>query len=457
MLLLLVAAPAWLRSGTPVAWYRIGLPLGAAVWLIGLVLNLAWLRKREPTEARVGRRRLFGDPILWLGLLFISLLSVQWWNSGRALFFDTAEWRWAHSPPPHPDWPFAFTAGDARQMLDWFVPAWVLLALLRSPLMTPPAVRQFWRLLVYNAGALALFGLVQHATSGGRLFWRWPMEHHFFATFGYANHAGAYFLLAFPLALGLISHEFAVEDEPRRWPRILLLGACFFLALVGANLSLSRVSILLSWALLLPMAALLLAFFWPRMEAAHRVNVAAVSLGLVCLAVLLTFGWGRDAIRREFKPAHDELSFVEREYGFRAFQVKAAARIWKDHPWFGAGGWGYRYLLPQYLAPEDRARLGPGKANAHNDPAQYLAEFGAVGAGALALAGLILLAAVARSGAGWPPLVALPLLGVAVVAGQSLIDLPFRSPAVLCLWLAAVGGAARALAERTARYQRHVD
>lgn len=443
LLAVLAAGPAWLRGGTVADWMHPWLWVAAAVLLVVLAQN------RAPAD----RRRLLRDPVAWLGALFLALLALQWSNAGRALFFDAEAGRWTHSPPPRPGWPFAFTDGEARQMLDWFFPAWVLLVGLRSPALGSAGVRQCWRLLAYQAGALAVFGLAQYATRTPRMYGIFPMETPFFAAFGYQNHAGSYFLMVLPLALGLLSHEGAVDGSPRRWARLLGLGLVALLALVACNLSLSRVSIVLGWAMLPPLGLLLLAFFWPRLEAAQRLNIVATGAATLCLAGLLVVGLGREAIKREFKPEKDQKTFLQRETDFRGFQLRAAVRIWQDHPWFGVGGWGYRYLLGHYLPPEEWSKVSTGKANVHNDPVQFLAEFGAVGAGLLAAVVVGLLAAIVRSGVGWPPLVLFPVLGAGLIALQGLIDLPFRSPAVLYLWMACVAGAARVL--RPARNTAH--
>jgi hypothetical protein len=282
LLALLAAGPAWLRGGTYADWMHPWL------WLAAAVLAVVLFQNRAPEH----RARLLRDPVAWLGLLFITLLVLQWSNAGRALYFDADAGRWTHSQPPRPGWPFAFTAGEARQMLDWFVPAWVLVVGLRSPALGSAGVRRCWRLLAYQAGALAVFGLAQYATRTPRMYGVFPMETPFFAAFGYQNHAGSYFLLVLPLALGLLCHEGAVDGQPRRRARLFGLGLVALLALVACNLSLSRVSIVAGWAMLLPLGLLLLAFFWPRLEAAQRLNIVATGAATLCLAGLLVFGLG---------------------------------------------------------------------------------------------------------------------------------------------------------------------
>lgn len=441
LLFVLALVPAWLRGGTHGAWSWPLLILAPLVLAVLVVLSIR--RHRAPPEPGLSAPGTFvplRDPVFWAGLVLLLLLFVQWWNAGRVLFYDSAARAWSYSPPRIPFLPSAITPAEARQMLDWFVPAWVLVVALRAPGLSGRGVRQLWRLLVWNAAALSLFGIVQYASGTTQMYGFLPMRPHFFASFGYPNHAGSYFLLTMCLAAGLLSYDLARGGH---WVRPALLGGAFFLALAGANLALSRLSILLSWLLLAPIGWLLLRPLWSEWTMARRLNSVLAGLAVLALAAVLTVGLAREDIRREFKPENDQKTFLDRETSFRGFQIKAAALIWKDAPWWGVGGWGYRYLLAHYLPESEWRRITEGKANVHNDPMQFLAEFGVVGFGAMATVVILLARRAWRPRMRLPPLVLLPLLGCALVGLQSLIDLPFRSPAVLALWLVLLAGAGR--------------
>lgn len=441
---LMVVAPAWLRGGTCAGWTKY---LPCLALLVGLMaLGRAWAIRRRPLDHAAMVRKLL-DPVVWLGLLFVLLLLLQWINSGRALYFDSGRGAWAYSPP-QVDWlPSAITPAESRQMLDWFFPAWVLALILRSPLLSSRSVRQLWRWLSYQAGLLSLVGIVQYVLGTSSMFGLVPMTSHYFASFGYPNHAGSYFLLTMGLSAGLLSWELGAGKDDPRWGRRVAVGAVFLLGFVGANLSLSRFSIIMSWGLLFTASVLLVLFLWPRIAVVQRIHLIAVGLAAAALAMMLALGLGREGIRKEFesKPQHDYHTIVQRETSSRWFQLTSALAMWSDHPLYGVGGWGYRYLVGFYVPPEKWNRLNEGKGNAHNDPAQFLAEFGAVGAVCMAGVTLVLALAAWRARSGYPPLVVLPLMAVGLVGFQSLLDLPFRSPAVLILWLACLAGASRVL------------
>lgn len=446
LVLVLAGLAAWLRGGTFAPWTW-PLPWLA---LAGLVIMLAWprIQARLAGPQDVASIRPFlrsRDPVFVLGLVFLGLLLLQWWNAGRMLYFDAANKAWTYSEPRWAWLPSAITASEARQMLDWFVPAWVVLLAMRSPRLSSRGVRTLWRGLAYQAAALALFGILQYCSGTTHMYGFIPMRPHFFASFGYPNHAGSYFLMSLCLAGALLSWDLAPGGGRTMVYRRLALAAVILLCFMGALLALSRYAIIMGTLVMVAQTVFLVLVIWSRLKAVQRVHLIAVCVACLSLAGLLVVGIGREGIRKEFKPEQDQKTFVTRETDFRWFQLQSAMRIWRDHPWVGVGGWGYRYLIGHYLPPEEWRRINEGKANVHNDPVQFLAEFGLVGAGCMA--GVVVLL-------GWTawrnrhvrnPLWVLPLVGCGLVAAQSLIDLPFRSPAVLLLWLILLAGVGRVL------------
>jgi hypothetical protein len=432
----------WAFSGLIQAWLIPAVVLTGALWL-GVAATLA----------QSDRRRVIHDPVFWCGLFFLFYLGIQWWNAGRLPYFDVGFRKWVFTPPRHPGWPWAFSRAEAGQMLVWFFPAWSLAVVLRLPQVTARMAGRLLRMLVYNAGLLALMGVFQFVAGVKRMYGLVPMKAFFFASFGYANHAAAFFVLMAAVAAGLLFREVfkPAEDQQRR--RIGMLAGSMVLCLAGANFSLSRAGVILSWALAVFAMGYGMRRGWSRLRPAARLKWAVLNVVAVVVLYWAVAGFGAKAIHREFtvrKPVdlnsipgleHVNLSMRGR------WELDAAAwRMWHDHPWYGVGGWGFRHLVAYYVPSSQwRDIERPGRANVHCDMLQFLVEFGVVGclAGAVTLGVLfrpLVRPAMWRSEAG--------MMGVAGLGGVvifSLIDLPFRCPAVLWTWTGVVALLPRAV------------
>ncbi len=376
------------------------------------------------------------DPLFWLGLLFLLLLVIQTWNAGRHLYFHPFEARWMFTPPPVPYLPWSFDRSESFQMLYWFAPAWALALALRHA----PDRKRTGRVLLYfvmiNGILLAVAGMVQWMAGTPFLFRHTrPAFRLFYATFAYRNHAGAYLVLVLAAVLGFLSYQIRWRHRAGmavRAPVIWGTGFGGIVLVTAIHTSLSRAAILLSWVLI---AWFLAALVVGRIG---RGRVGRLQVGLVLALVLfITSIWviilGGDAFRTRTQSLHTWAHQVEN----RQWQWETAVRIWQDHPVWGVGGWGYRHLLPYYVDEAFARSAGdPGKANVHNDALQFLAEFGGVG---LAL----LLGALVVTGAGFvrawqsareqpaSAVFTMVFAGLLLVGLHSLIDLPFRNPAVL--------------------------
>ena len=73
---------------------------------------------------------------------------------------------------------------------------------------------------------------------------------------------------------------------------------------------------------------------------------------------------------------------LDRVTGKGQYHVRVATEIWKKHPIFGVGGWGYKHYCLQYMTDKELRHVQiVGGANVHNDYLQFLAEHGVVGFG----------------------------------------------------------------------------
>jgi hypothetical protein len=421
-LLLLLAYPAWVRGGTynPIQW---PLPWLAMLLLCVLAVTLV-VGKTDAHRlgVRGAMKYLRADPIWWVGLLLLGLLAVQWLNTGRTLQFDFREWKWIYGPPPVPWLPSSLKAEEGLEMLYWFFPAWVAVLVVRLPLLRRRALRFLTIMLAVNAGILALFGIVQFASGTDSIYWLHPLPVHFFASFGYPHHAGAYFILLMALSLGLVFYALFGHHRRRRLLRSIVFGVCALLCLIGANLTFSLACIALSWLVVLAAVVLFLARIWNRLRRGQRITTIAGLCAILVLGVMLVMAaasGAQDTVSEELSDL-ERSDFIRYKLSKRVFLVDKALEIWADHPWFGVGGWGYRYLLGVYLEPDQWDLIERGRANVHNDPAQFLAEFGLFGASML-LAAILALAWPMVRGHVWKhPIATMPLIGLSEVLRYSI-------------------------------------
>ena len=192
------------------------------------------------------------------------------------------------------------------------------------------------------------------------------------------------------------------------------------------------------WAVVLLAATLGAAVrtVWSGLRLSARFDVALAAAALLLAALLA----GAPTVIAEVRRAREARGPDSgRALGDRPVLVSAALAIWREHPAYGTGGWGFRHLLPLHV-PKDRLKwaAGNGRANVHCDPVQFLSEFGIVGALLLLVAAGVLLRAAWLSPGG--PALLPAALALLLVAAHSLIDLPFRHPAVLALWTGVFAG-----------------
>ena len=445
LLTLILTYLTWVWGGIKLYW------LPPAIWasLVLLVILLGSSFSTAHSFGRKSRQCWWRDPFFYFGLLFLGYLAIQWWNAGRTLYYDVGFGKWRYSLPHHADWPSAFSREEAAQMLGWFFPAWVLGLTVRSPLISRRALGYTLQGLVYSSGLLALFGVVQFLSLTHEQYWCASTSEGFFASFGYTNHAAAYFVLMGAVTAGLLYREIfrthiqAKATTVTRAAKLTALTTTLLLCLVGANFSLSRAGIILAWTLAIFIAAYGFIRGWKNLHPAGRVNLAAAIFAIACIFFFVVAGFGEKQIQHEFevrKPIHHELfsglDGINLDLADRPLLDQVAWKMWRDNPAFGVGGWGFRYLLAFYLAPEEWHHvLISGKANVHCDILQFLAEFGVVGFGLMTAAVGTLIVGLFRKTNISSPIWVMGVTGLTLVIGMSLIDLPFRCPAILCTWI----------------------
>lgn len=259
-------------------------------------------------------------------------------------------------------------------------------------------LRAILLLLAGNAVVLAIFGTFQKLVGASGLWFglvKSPNTH-FFATFIYHNHWGAFTLLNFAAALALLFHYHRHHDHRDFWHSPVMLGA------LGATLLALSIPLSTSRSCTVLVAFLsvgALAHFLRRIIRDRRAagQSAAGPVAAIVLAALLAVGatayLGRDIIAQRSRLTSQQLSKLSAEGTLtsRAVLYRDTWRMAEAKPWFGWGLESYSRVFRIFntqRAAETWVWI-PFYAEAHNDWLQSLAETGFVGTGLLVTLGVL--------------------------------------------------------------------
>jgi O-antigen ligase len=259
-------------------------------------------------------------------------------------------------------WSLRATASAYSTRIEWFL-------LLADLLLLFLAVQVFrtledWRGFIWFGMGLgffvSLFGILQHLTFNGKLYW--VREMHYggipFGPFANRNHFAGFAELMIPLALVPL-----VLGRVRR-ERLPVVGLFAVIPIVALFLSASRGGII-SFAV----EMLVLAFVVIFRRTVRKQLLVAVG---VLLAALLMVSWlGVGEILQRFSA----LQSLEATAGKRASMRRDTWKIFLDHPILGTGLGTLQIVFPPYESLYD----GKIVNHTHNDYLEALAETGSLG------------------------------------------------------------------------------
>lgn len=208
---------------------------------------------------------------------------------------------------------------------------------------------------------VSIFGILQHLTFNGKLYWFREMRYGGipFGPYANRNHFAGFAELILPLALVPL-----VLGRVRR-ERLLVVGLFAVLPIGALFLSASRGGIV-SFAVELGVLALIIV--WRRTMGKHVLAAAAILL----LALLMVSWLGVGQILQRFS----SMQSLEMSEGKRASMRRDTWRIFLDHPLLGTGLGTLQIVFPPYETLYD----GKIVNHTHNDYLEALAETGFAGA-----------------------------------------------------------------------------
>lgn len=435
-----LAALAWIRGGT-----HGDLLVPTVPWLLTLVFEvlICFPQRHYGEDAVQARQRCWRkvgrDPVFFISLVFLVLvLGIPFLNKGMCPTCDYAQIVAGLTPaefdllpdilqekapnPPIPFAPFCVSIQQHFEVFIWFLPALVAMLAARHALLRH-GKRMLVELLAWNAAVLAAFGFVERAT-GAKFVMIWDQAAYdafvaniraasgiaymvpnadFFATFGYPNMAGSYFMLAYALSIGVwMTRVSEVDAEPppskSEVTRQRLLLRCIRSHYMLIPAMVNFIAVLFTFcraAIIMTLSITALAFIYylarmlfARVDRARQVKRAAINfLGAILLLVIgIVFAPERSSLSPNSPlTVGDELATVtsngllDRVSGKNEHLSRVALELFKKYPVFGCGGWGFKHLSLNLMSPEETKRNGIGSANVHNDYLQFLCEHGAVG------------------------------------------------------------------------------
>lgn len=401
------SALAWLYGGA-----RGDLLLPVVPWLFVLLVEVVvCFPQRHCGETTYeARERVWQElresKIVWFSCGFMALLMIPFFNYGLCTACDAALIAQGADPePPVSFLPFCVSRANHYGVVMWFMIVLPSLIAVHHGL-TRRGKRMVLELIVWNGAALAVLGLVQSVAGAPGPYWSemagGKRIGEFFSTFGYSNMAGNYFTTLFGLSIALWrdrcehlrredmdgrADDMSIREAKTRaqfWRRhyFLMPAAVFFLAAVS---TLSRAAIVLVTATACVYFVHTLTVVLSRVHRQKRFLIGLWSLLAFSLAVFFAINTMPERLKKEVNSL-GATEMLDRVTGRAQHHGKVAPAIWRDHPLFGVGGWGYAHFcvakMKELDLPLEELQFAGG-VNVHNDYLQLLAEHGIVGAGAL--------------------------------------------------------------------------
>lgn len=453
-------------------------------WMLFILVELMFCfpQRYSGESTYEARERVWGalkrDPLTWVVVGFLLLLMIPFVNKGLCPVCDyvAIEFQGADPNPPVRFLPFCVNRMHHLNVVIWFASALTAMLATKHALVKR-GKRTMLELIVWNGAILGVLGAVQQLTDAKGPLWllEMPKNIYFFSTFGMPNVGGDYFTTLFGLSVGL--WRWRVEEARKEasgetdadsivatahavfWRKHLLLIPVV-INFFAAMMTLCRAAILFSILLAVIFFVHTFVCFFSRMSRPQRVKAgAAVLISLVVILVGAT-AFSPASFQKELSSV-DTIGFLNRATGKGSYQTDVAVKVWREHPLFGCGGWGYRHFS---LTKMDESELkifsypgtSGGAMNVHNDYLQFLTEHGSVGLALLLSVFVMLLWPLGRV---WHAMMASlrfvppkdqppPPAGIFIIPApvfcilmttvttvlHGLCDCPFRSPAVMTLF-----------------------
>ncbi len=452
VIMLLVFLP-WALGGMKLWGQWTALALATLAFAVALIPRNYTERHHANGNLRLYMgRKLLHFPIFWLGLLYFALIICQIFNPAWSYRSSNVGW-WMESREhiqwlPHGIEGTPFTVMSGWRILMIHGAAWLMLCALWVGITRRKTAKLILTTLALNGVLVAIIVILQRLTETTKLLWIWEAPSKYFsAGFIYKNHAGEFLCLIVALCLGFAWwHTVQAERQMKKSHpgAVWALGA--LLVLIGQMFTYARAATAVSamFFVVILLAFVVRLLFRTRGGTPPLVTAATALLGIGFMAVAAT-QMDTDKVWKKFERLLKEdqaVSVISRKVA-----TQATLEMAHDSPVVGHGAGSFRFLFPLYQQHHPEIFIQPiwikvGKTYkqeprrmywefAHNDFAQFLAEFGWLGVtlGGIALGCLLIAAWQVTLTAQFGLLIFLG--GPALALATAVVDFPFHNPAVL--------------------------
>lgn len=431
-----LAAHLGLLTVAPLFLFALDDPASGPTCVLWMSALASWWMMLSPSKRvgeplHVARARvafeMARDPFAWAFAALLVFLSLRWANSGLELTYDPESGAWSLSGALNAFFPSGL-AGTGYGIFAIFVSIGVVVVAVRHSL--GRAARAAYLLSVSSfAGAAGILAAVRLARCSAQL------KSLALCPYETASFAGVAFAVC--VLMGIVAFAEAIARPSWHWLMPLAAG------LVGGSIT---GAILFSPAAFLALLAVLVfvTVVFSLVTAGREAGASATFRGVIVFAfalivpVLFIGCWSPvDLLSSRFEPLSDGQIFPQGYGAVRDILAGVASRAWQEHPWIGTGVGTFGVDIHLLASEADREMLSPLQTGLPFGWWRLLAEQGLLGALALAIPTVSLLASyVWRGVVSWgkqplsPTVILMPVLLV-LVGVSGLMDESVLRPDVL--------------------------
>lgn len=388
-------------------------------------------------------RKLLRFPAFWVGGVFLVYILIQALNPAWQYEGNSRYW-WLRRIPsiawlPH-GMRTPFAIANPWRSLVIYGSAWFTSCALWTGITQRKSLRILLEALAVNAFILAVVGLAERADHADKILWFWqPPAYYFVSTFIYKNHAGCYFNLLLGVCAGLsLWHHFRSRRRMDKSSPSLLYAFFVGTLALAVVFSYSRAATILM--------AGYLAVALGIAVSAQLFGLGTASRNFGALAALCLLFGATALFALHLLPTEEAIlkmdqlirSYESATPSARRLATHATMDLYHANSAFGWGSASFRYAFPMYQRNYPPILIDHGQLlyweHAHDDYAEFLAEFGRIGCSILMVGFLLMALAMARVRFWRNPLALLVGASCAVTLFHSIGDFNFYNPAILITW-----------------------